>query len=76
MNRIRKRTLREGRGRRHPQTVRPFRPGSRKERSIPRIAGRSRERDRVAHIGKAADMGERALKAEAETRMPRSAMRA
>src|SRR6266852_4433995 len=34
--------------------------------SIPRVAGRSRERDRVAHVGEAGDVGEGALEAEAE----------
>src|SRR6266852_3645061 len=34
--------------------------------SIPRVAGRARERDRVAHVGEAGDVGEGALEAEAE----------
>src|SRR5437660_12684313 len=34
--------------------------------SIPRVAGGSREGDRVAHIGEAGDVGEGALEAEAE----------
>src|SRR5260370_42266206 len=34
--------------------------------SIPRVAGCSREGDRVAHVGEAGDVGEGALEAEAE----------
>src|SRR5712691_1001962 len=38
--------------------------------SIPRVSGRSRERDRVAHVGEAGDVGEGALEAEAEAGLP------
>jgi hypothetical protein len=34
--------------------------------SIPRVAGGARERDRVADVGEAGDVGEGALEAEAE----------
>ena len=36
--------------------------------SIPRVSGRSRERDRVAHIGESGDIGQRALEAEPKAR--------
>src|SRR5712672_3618585 len=38
----------------------------RRDVSIPRVAGRSREGDRVTHVGEARDVGEGALEAEAE----------
>src|SRR5262245_63026385 len=37
--------------------------------SIPRVAWRARKRDGVAHVGKTGDIGQRALEAEAETRV-------
>src|SRR5271169_6376360 len=44
--------------------------------SIPRVAGGARERDRVAHVGEAGDVGEGALKAEAEAGMRHRAVAA
>src|SRR5215831_6080129 len=44
--------------------------------SIPRVAGRARERDRVAHVGEAGDVGQRALEAEAEAGMRHRAVAA
>src|SRR5215468_8181398 len=52
--------------------ARPNRPA----RSIPSITGRSRERDRVAHIGQTRDIGQGALEAKAEARMRHGAVTA
>src|SRR6202011_1290947 len=44
--------------------------------SIPRVSRRSRERDRVAHVGEARDVRHGALKAEAEARVRHRAIAA
>src|ERR671937_2084311 len=43
---------------------------------IPRVSRRARERDRVAHIGQARDVGKRALEAEPEAGMRHGAVAA
>src|SRR5262249_24585620 len=43
---------------------------------IPRVSGRSRERDRIAHVGKPGDVGEGALEAQPEARVRHRAIAA
>src|SRR5262245_9126076 len=46
------------------------------ERSIPRVTRRSREGNRIAYVGQAGDVSDRALKAEAETSVRNGAVAA